>query len=133
MKIAPATIESANGISLLKTLDIHLKEIGPQHAVMEVVVSEIHRNYFGGAHGGLIATLADTVSFFPQPLLPSGLACTTTNLNVNYVRPAAMGETLTARAELTHLGKRLATVNVMIHNAAGKLVAHGTTTLMILS
>lgn len=133
MKIAPATIESANAISLLKTLDIHLKEIGPEHAVMEVVVSEIHRNYFGGAHGGLIATLADTVSFFPQPLLPAGLACTTTNLNVNYVRPAAMGETLTARAELTHLGKRLATVNVMIRNAAGKLVAHGTTTLMILS
>jgi acyl-CoA thioesterase len=133
VKIVPATIESANAISLLKTLNIHLKEIGPEHAVMEVIVSEIHRNYFGGAHGGLIATLADTVSFFPQPLLPSGLVCTTTNLNVNYVRPASMGETLTARAELAHLGKRLATVNVKIHNAAGKLVAHGTTTLMILS
>lgn len=133
MKIEPATIESANAISLLKTLEIHLREIGETHAVMEVVVSEIHKNYFGGAHGGLIATLIDTTAFFPKPLLPSGLACTTTNLNVNYVRPAALGETLTARSELTHLGKRMATVTVTVHDSRCKLVAHGTATLMILT
>ena len=133
MNIKPATIESANAISLLKTLDIHLKEIGDTHAVMDVVVSDIHKNYFGAAHGGLIATLVDTVSFFPRPLLPSGLACTTTNLNVNFVRPAALGETLTARSELTHLGKRMATVTVTVQDSRGKLVAHGTTTLMILA
>ncbi len=132
MKIEPATIDTANAISLVKTLNIRLKEIGETHAVMEVIVSDIHKNYFGGAHGGLIATLVDTVSFFPRPLLPSGVACTTTNLNVNYVRPAALGEILTARADLTHLGKRMATLTVTIQDSRGKLVAHGTTTLMIL-
>ena len=100
---------------------------------MEVVVSEIHRNYFGGAHGGLIATLVDTVSFFPKPLLPSGVACTTTNMNVNYVRPAAVGETLTARSEITHLGKRLASLTVKVQNSKDRTIAHGTTTLMILA
>jgi acyl-CoA thioesterase len=121
-----------NTISLLRTLAIRLKEIGEGHAVMEVTVGEIHANYLGGAHGGLIATLADTVSFFPRPLLPSGLICTTTTLNVTYVRPAAIGETLTARAELLHLGRRTASVVCRIVNNEGKLVAHSSATLMVL-
>lgn len=81
MHIEPATLESGNAIPLLRTLDIHLREIGETHAIMEVEVADIHRNYFGGAHCGLLATLVDTVSFFSKPLLPSGRPCTTTNLS----------------------------------------------------
>ncbi len=132
-RIEPATIESGNAIPLLKTLDIHLREIGTAHAVMEVTVSEIHGNYFGGAHGGLLATLVDTVAFFPRPLLPSGKACTTTNLNVTYVRPAVMGDTLTARSELVHMGQKMASLTVSVKNQEEKLVAHGTATLMLMS
>jgi acyl-CoA thioesterase len=132
MALEPATLETANRIPLLQTLQIRLREIGERHAVMEVTVSDIHRNYFGGAHGGLLATLADTVSFFPRPLLPSGRACTTTNLNVTYVRPAALGDVLTARSELLHLGRRTASVRIEITNQHGKLVTHGTASLMIL-
>ena len=82
----PADLESGNAIALLRTLDIRLTEIGERHAVMEVDVAEKHGNYFGGAHGGLIATLVDTVCFFPRPLLPSGLLVTTANLNVSYIK-----------------------------------------------
>ena len=131
-KLEPATIDSANAIAMLQTLNIRLLEIGDTYAVMEVIVSAIHGNYFGGAHGGLLATLADTVSFFPRPLLPSGRTCTTTNLNINYVRPAAIGDTLTARSELVHLGRKMASLTVMVTNQEGKLVLHGTTTLMLL-
>lgn len=124
-------METGNAISMLRTLNIHLREIGDAHAVMEVMVADLHRNYFGGAHGGLIATLIDTTSFFPRPLLPSGKSCTTTNLGVTYVRPAAVGDTLTARSELVHLGKRLASVAVTVKNQHDKLVAHGAVTLML--
>lgn len=130
-KIEPATLESGNAITMLRTLNICLREIGDSHAVMEVTVGELHRNYFGGAHGGLIATLVDTVSFFPRPLLPSGRSCTTTNLNVTYVRPAVIGDVLTARSELLHSGRRMASVAVTVKNQKDKLVAHGTTTLML--
>jgi len=130
-KIEPATLESGNAISMLRTLNIHLREIGDNHAIMEVTVGELHRNYFGGAHGGLIATLVDTVSFFPRSLLPSGKSCTTTNLNITYVRPALMGDVLTARAESMHTGRRMASVAVTVKNQEDKLVAHGTTTLMM--
>ncbi|NJC88331.1 MAG: PaaI family thioesterase [Desulfuromonas sp.] len=128
----PATVESANAISLLKTLGIRLVEIGDRHALMAVVVDERHRNYLGGVHGGLIATLVDTVCFFPKPLLPSGQAATTIDLNVSYVRPAAIGDHLSARAELLHLGRRTASLAVRVTDQRGRLVAHGTTTLLLL-
>lgn len=131
MTIEPATPESINRIPLLQTLGIQLQEIGERHAVMWVTVDERHRNYFGGAHGGLLATLVDTAAFFSKPLLPSGLACTTTGLNVNYLRPAAVGDTLTARSELLHLGRRTASVRVEISNQDKALVAHGTVALLV--
>ncbi len=128
----PATLESGNAIPLLRTLGIELTEIGERHAVMEVVVEERHGNYFGGAHGGLIATLVDTVCFFPRPILPSGRLATTTNLNVNYLRPAQVGARLIARCELLHLGKSIASLTVQVADGAGRLIAHGSVTLMIL-
>lgn len=129
----PATLESANAISLLKTLGIRLAEIGDRHAVMVVEADERHRNYLGGIHGGLLAALADTVCFFPRPLLPSGQAATTVNLNVSYLRPAAVGDCLTARSELLHLGRRTASLAVRITDQQQRLVAHGTATLLLVA
>jgi acyl-CoA thioesterase len=129
----PATLESGNRIPLLRTLGIRLTEIGERHAVMEVDVSEAHRNYYGGAHGGLIATLVDTVSFFPRPLLPSGLEVTTTQLTVSFVRPAQVGDHLVSRCELVHLGRRTASLTVRVTRGDGALVAHGTVGLMVVS
>lgn len=129
----PATIESGNAISLLRTLDIKLKEIGERHAVMEVVVAEKHANYLGGAHGGLMATLIDSVCFFPRSLLPSGRMVTTTNLNLSYIRAARVGDRLSARAELVHLGRKTASLTASVTDSTGRLIAHGTVTLMVLS
>ena len=129
----PATLESANAIALLQTLGIHLVEIGDRHAIMIVAVDGRHLNYLGGVHGGLLAALADTACFFPRPLLPSGQAATTVNLNVSYLRPAAVGDLLTARSELVHLGRRTANLTVKILDQQERLVAHGTATLLLLT
>lgn len=128
----PATLESGNAIPLLRTLDIRLTEFGERHAVMEVEVGEKHCNYFGGAHGGLVATLVDTVCFFPRPFLPSGRLVTTSNLNVSFVRPAAPGDRLVARSEILHLGRRTASLSVRVLDGESRLIAHGTVTLMVL-
>jgi len=128
----PATLTSGNAISMLRTLDIHLEEIGERHAVMEVTVTEKHGNYYGGAHGGLIATLVDTVCFFPRPLLPSGLPVTTSSLSVSFIRPAQRGDRLIARSELLHLGRRTASLAVQVVDGDGRLVAHGCATLMVI-
>ncbi len=128
----PATLDSANAIPLLRTLDIRVTEIGETSAAMEVTVTEKHLNYFGGTHGGLIATLVDTVCFFPKPLLPSGRMVTTANLAVNYVKAAGPGDHLTARSEILHLGRRTVSLAVRVTNSEGALIAHGSVTLLVL-
>jgi acyl-CoA thioesterase len=128
----PATMERANAIPLLQTLGIRLVENGERYAVMEVTVADSHLNYFGGAHGGLIATLVDTACFLPLPLLPAGRLVTTSSLNVNYIRPAVVGDRLTARADLLHLGRRTASLTVRVTDGEGRLVAHGSATLLVL-
>ncbi len=132
MPVPPATLDSARRIPFLETLGVELTEIGERHAIMRVEVGDKHRNYFGGVHGGLVATLVDTACFFPKPLLPSGREVTTTNLSVSYVRAPRVGDVLTARADLLHLGRRTASLSVRIEDQEGRLVAHGAGTLLLL-
>ncbi len=131
--MSQAAIDLVASIPLLKTLGIRLVESGDDHAVMQVIVDERHLNYLGGAHGGLLATLADTVSFFPERLLPSGLRVTTSNLNINYVRGGQVGDSLIARSQILHFGRRTVSLSVTIHNGQNQLLAHGTSTLMVLA
>ena len=131
--LTPATIESGNAIPLLQTLGITVGEIGERHAEMSVMVDARHLNYFGGAHGGLLATLADTVCFFPRPFLPSGIRVATVNLNVNYLRPVSLGTLLVARSEIVHLGRRTASLRITLRDGKDdRVVAPGTATLMLL-
>jgi len=120
-------------INFLQTLGITIREIGDRYAEMTVTIDERHLNYMGGAHGGLISALVDTVCFFPQPLLPSGRRLTTVGLNVNYIRPASEGDILVARSELLHLGRRTASLTVQVVDQERRLVAHGSVTLLILA
>ena len=120
-------------VPFLKTLGVSIKEIAADSAEMAVEIDERHLNYMGGAHGGLISALIDTVSFFPKPLLPSGLKLTTVSLSISYVGAAAKGDMLVARSQLLHLGRSTASLSVRVHNQNNKLIAHGTSTLMILS
>ena len=126
------TLSDQYPIPLLNTLGITPEEIGERHAVMAVTVTDSHRNYFGGAHGGLIATLIDTVCFFPQPIIPSGKAATTTNLNIQFIRPALVGDRLTARADVLHLGRSTAVLQVRVTDQQERLIAQGAVTLMLL-
>jgi len=125
--------EKVQDIPFLKTLGVSVRDIAEKHAEMTVTIDDRHLNYMGTVHGGLISALVDTVCFFPKPLIPSGLKLTTVDLNVSYVRPALKGDTLVARSELLHLGRRTARLSVKVTDQVHGLVAYGTATLMVLS
>jgi len=132
MIMTDSAFTRAAAIPMLQTLGITLVESGDTHAIMEVTVAEKHANFYGGTHGGLLATLADTTCFFPRPLIPSGVRAATTNLSLNYLRPAAVGEILRARADLLHFGRRTANLEIHIENAQGKLLVQGSAVLLVL-
>nr|WP_268808386.1 PaaI family thioesterase [Nocardia brasiliensis] len=85
-------------------------------------------------HGGVIATLMDTAmgsAVFTK--LGDGVAYTTLELKVNFIRAVTLdGSRLTCVANAVHVGRRTATAEGRIVDANGKLIAHGSTTVLVL-
>jgi uncharacterized protein (TIGR00369 family) len=85
--------------------------------------------------GGVTAMLADTaMQVAIQTTVAPGTAIAGLDLKVNYLRPVFPdGRDLTARASVTHGGRRLAIAQCRIENADGKPVALATGSSMFLT
>jgi uncharacterized protein (TIGR00369 family) len=116
-------------------MDIDLVEIGEGRATFEGHPAEQHYNPIGVVHGGYVATLLDSaMGCAVETLQSADTGYTTLELSVNYTRPITT-ETGPVLAEGTviHAGSRVATAEGRVFSArTGKLLAHGTSTLLIL-
>jgi uncharacterized protein (TIGR00369 family) len=95
---------------------------------MKMEVGDEHANVYGNAHGGAIASLADSACGLSLIIrLEEGEFAVTQNLIVNYLRPIGKG-TITARGWIVHRGKTSAVLEADIFNESGELAAHAQTT-----
>ncbi len=119
---------------MMRTLGIEAVEAEEGRVVFAAEPQEYHYNALGVAHGGLAAALVDTaMTCAVFSLLPAGVACTTLELKVNFVRPllAGMGRVL-GEGRAVHVGSRVATAESRVVDDAGRLYAHATTTCLLL-
>lgn len=92
-----------------------------------------HYNPLGSVHGGIAATLLDSVmGCCVHTTLKAGIGYTTVEIKVNYVR-AMTDKTGPVRAEgkVINVGSRIATSEGRLTDTKGRLLAHGTTTCLI--
>jgi len=116
-------------------LGFKLVEVEPGHAVFEVTPGEQHYNPIGVVHGGLAMTLLDSaMGCSVQTQMAAGGGYTTLEAKTNLVR-AVTEKTglLRAIGKVVHVGRRMATAEGRLVDAAGKLYAHATTTCIVLS
>ncbi|GAB7037466.1 MULTISPECIES: PaaI family thioesterase [Catenuloplanes] len=100
---------------------------------LELTPQEFHYNPLGSVHGGVISTLLDTAAACAvHTTLPAGVGYTSLDLNVKFVRPVTVA-TGRVRCEGTVLnrGRRTALAESRLTDAAGRLLAHGTSTCLI--
>lgn len=90
-------------------------------------------NPIGSLHGGVCATLLDSVmGCAVHTALEAGVGYGTLELKVNYIRSVPTdGRRITGYGKTIHVGRRTATAEGEIRDEAGKLIAHGTTTCII--
>ena len=102
-------------------------------AVFQAMPAEFHYNPLGTVHGGFAATLLDSaLGCAVHTTLKPGLAYTTVELKVNYVRPmTAKTGLVTCEGRTISVGSRIATSEAKLTGADGKLYAHGTATCLI--
>lgn len=93
---------------------------------MEVDETDALSNGAGSMHGGVVATLIDTVAnaaAIPLDDWTPGSQIVTVSMTVHYTGPAR-GH-LVADATCARRGRSLTSVSVDVHDASGALVAHG--------
>ena len=116
-----------------KVLGFTVTEVELGRVVFDYLPVYDHYNPLGSVHGGIAATLLDSVmGCCIHTTLKAGIGYTTVEIKVNYVR-AMTDKTGPVRAEgkVINTGSRIATAEGRLVDASGKLLAHGTTTCLI--
>jgi uncharacterized protein (TIGR00369 family) len=122
------------GPSIGHTLGFKLIEVNEGHAVFEGEPSDHILNPMGIVHGGWALTLVDSAcGCATHTTLAPNIFYTTLETKVNFVR-AIQANTGRVRAEgrVVAQGRTIITSEAKLMDAKGKLLAHGTSTCMVL-
>jgi len=102
-------------------LGMELQAVGPGTARMAMPVRDSMVNGHGMCHGGFIFTLAD--SAFAFACNSRNAKCVAAGGSINFLRPARLGDTLTATAEERHLAGRSGIYDIRVTNQQGDVIA----------
>lgn len=99
-------------------------------ARLEFVVDEVHLRHGGIVHGGVYATVLDTVAgYAAYSVAPQGTDVVTMQLSMNMTAAARLGERIIATARTVHSGRRTAVVQGELRRDDGKLLTTGSATM----
>jgi uncharacterized protein (TIGR00369 family) len=117
-----------------RLLDFALTEVEEGRVVFTAQPGEQHYNPIGVVHGGLAATLLDSaMGAAVHSTLPQGQGYTTLETKFNLVRAiTADSGPIQAEGRVVNRGRQVATAEGYLRDGAGKLLAHGTSTCLII-
>lgn len=99
---------------------------------IEIDLDARHLQPFGIVHGGVLATLIDTATFWAGFLrLPEDAGLVNVDLKLNYLKAVSAGH-LRAEGYCLRAGRQISYAEASVFDAGGDLLAHGTSTLMAL-
>ena len=113
-------------------MSMKLVSIALDQAVIELKTGNCHLQPFGIVHGGVFATLIDTATFWAAFLrIPEEAGLVNIDLKLNYLQPVEKG-LLRAEGSTIRFGNSISYAESRVLDESGKLIAHGTSTLMTL-
>jgi uncharacterized protein (TIGR00369 family) len=137
-QVNPAYIERVNQMvnrcPYFELLSMEIKEVGVGFSLLEIDLAHKHLQPFGMVHGGVFASIVDAAAFWAifYDIDDQNAGATTVDLKLNYLAPAESGK-LIARGRQIKLGKTLGYAEAEVTDENGKILAHGTSTLMLLT
>ena len=116
-----------------RLMDFEIESVEEGRIRFAMRACEWMSNPVGVIHGGMTATLLDTVmTLAVNSKLPAGKMCTTIDLQVRFVRPLFPdGAKVIGEGVAVHVGSTFGTAEGRVHDARGRLIAHGTASLAI--
>src|SRR6185312_7809386 len=119
---------------IAQTLGFWLVEVGDGQCAFEGDTGSHLLNPLGGVHGGWALTLIDSATgCAAHSLLPAGAGFATVETKANFTRPIKH-DTGRVRAEgyVVGRGRNIMSAEARIFDSSGRILSHGTSTLMVL-
>ena len=111
---------------------MHITNLDWGASRLEMTVEEKHFQPFGMVHGGVYASVVDAAAFWAiYPQIDNDFGITTVELKLNYLAPISSGS-LIAKGKSIKVGKSICLAEASVEDETGKLLAHGTETMMVL-
>ena len=114
-------IELNDQCSFHNLMDIYIVGLGPGEAILETPIGGDHLNPQDIAHGGVAFSLADTA--MGMAIRSLNYLGATIEMNINYIRPVVISDTIQATGKILELGKTIIVAEAKVVNKEGKTVA----------
>lgn len=120
---------------IARALTFWLVEVGDGYAAFEGDAGPHLLNPLGTVHGGWALTLIDSATgCAAHSLLPAGVGYTTIETKANLSRPIKPDTgRVRAEARVVSRGRQIISAEARLLDATGRVLAHGTSTMMVLA
>jgi len=126
-------IEVVNASPFPDHMSMRLSEVALDKAVLELKTDRCHLQPFGNVHGGVLATMIDTATFWAAFMrIPEESGLVNIDLKLNYLKPVKDGVLLIAEGCAIHSGNLISYAEATVYNESRQPIAHGTSTLIAL-
>jgi uncharacterized protein (TIGR00369 family) len=123
---------TANRSPYFMLLGMQIRNFDIGTSLLEIDLEGKHLQPFGVVHGGVFSSIIDAAAFWAvYPEVPEEMSMTSVDLKLNYLAPATKGK-LIARGTRIKIGKTLGLGAAEVTDETGKILAHGTSTLIVL-
>jgi uncharacterized protein (TIGR00369 family) len=118
---------------VLQMLGVDGFEVEEGRVAVFLTPQEFHYNPLATVHGGVLATVLDTATACAvHSVLPAGVGYTSVDLTTKFLRPVTVASgRLRCEGTVLSLGRRTALAQATLTDAAGRLVAHATSTCLL--
>lgn len=119
---------------IAQALTFWLAEVGDGFVAFEAETGDHLLNFSGVVHGGWGLTLIDSATGCAAfSTLPAGRGFTTIETKANFTRPLAKDSgRVRCEGRVLSAGRRIITADATLKSGDGRLIAHGTSTIMVL-
>ncbi len=130
-KYVQKTIERINSSPYLINNLVKIVDFGVNFSIVETQIQNLHLQAYHIVHGGLYATLIDTAAYWSAyaSLNDKWGGLISVDLKMNFLSNIESGKVI-AKGRLIKMGKTLGYAEATVETENGKILAHGTSTLL---
>ena len=127
-----SVIKIINEGPFFRHMSMKVTELGAGYSKVLAEISKKHMNPFGGLHGGVYSSLIDTAAYWSAYCdIPEEQGLVSIDLKVDFLAPV-FEQQVVVKGKRVKAGRTIYLTEAQMLNENGKLVAHGTSKLLVM-